>query len=326
MASTGNILIPNIGKKIAAVLRREKLRPAVTPHKFLARVKSRKHRYFTAAKTRDGQTVAFYARLHQNPDAQRKFLTEIAVLGRLNRLTAPFARTVPKLYDHHREKDFEWFTREHVNGTALGHSRDLEIKPTTATARQLADIIAAIGGIQPKNLGVRLPAFNPNFYIIDRQCYGLSRETALPSAACRGITRLVVKNHRLLVAENRYLSHGDLNLGNIIIENGQVRIVDWELAQHNNFAYDIGYLWVHLWQAPRSFRRQLMTSYLRHLDTPKTRLFHRLLPVVVAFLAIGGIPYRVSLNERHAEQQRRRRYHITLLESCLKGFGKLINT
>lgn len=323
---TGNILIPNIGRKITAVQRKLKLTPEVSPQNFLAKVKASKHRYYTAAKTRDGQTVAFYARLHANSDAQRKFLTEIAVLGRLNRLTAPFAKTVPKLFDHGRGKDFEWFTREHVGGLALGHSRQLETKPTASIARQLSDIIAGIGRLEPKKLGISLPAFNPNFYIIDRQCYGLTQETALPPATCLGIAHLVEKNHRLLVTENRYLSHGDLNLGNIIVENGQVRIVDWELAQHNNFAYDIGYLWVHLWQAPRSFRRQLMTNYLRHLSAAKLVRFRRLLPVVVAFLAIGGIPYRVSPNERRAEQQRRRRYHIKLLENCLKGFRRLINT
>jgi len=323
---TGNLLIPNIGRKIAAVLRKLKLTPEVTPQSFLARVKTSKHRYYTAAQTRDGQTVAFYARLHANPDARRKFLNEIAVLGRLNRLTAPFARAVPNLINSKREAGFEWFTREHIRGQTLGHRRQLEIRPTAPIVRQLADAISGIGRLQPKRLGVRLPAFNPNFYIIDRQCYGLTQETALPPTTCRGITRLVERNHRLLVAENRYLSHGDLNLGNIIVEDGRVRIIDWELAQHNNFAYDIGYLWVHLWQASRLFRRQLMTTYLRHLSPSKRQRFARLLPVVVAYLAIGGIPYRVSPRERHAAQQRRRRYHIALLQNCLKGFTTLINT
>lgn len=327
---TGNLLIPNIGRKITAVLRRLKLQPAEPPTAFLKRVGTSKHRYYTAAQTAAGETVAFYARLHDNPDARRKFLTEITVLTKLQNLPrrelAPVADAAPNIYAHGKQPSFEWFTREYIAGKPLGHSRQLTAALKSTTATQLGDAIAHIGRIPPRSVGLHLPAFNPQWYAIQQLCFGLAQHQAVAIAICRGIARLVDHNHRLLRAENHYLAHGDLNLGNIIVERGTVRIVDWELAQFNNFAYDIGYLWVHLWQAPRIFRRQLIAAYLAHLDAGQLRRFKQLLPVVVAYLAIGGIPYRQHAHERKIAQAQRRRYHVTLLQNCLKGFSKLIQT
>ena len=325
MVPAGNILIPRIGEKIAAVLRRHKLRPEVSPKKFLARVKTSKHRYFTPARTPEGTTVAFYARLHANPDAQRKFLTEVSVLRRLNRMPQPFARSAPRLLSAGRESSFEWFTREHINGNPLGHSRHLSGRLAASTVAQLASSIVSIGQLPPKELRVKLPRFNPDNYRIDRQCYGLAQAAAVPATTCRGVGRLVSNNRQLLHRCNRVVAHGDLNLGNILVDGGIVRIVDWELAQLNNLAYDLGYLWVHLWEAPKRFRQLLLQSFVRQLPSPQRALFRQLLPVVVAYLAIGGIPYRRSAHERHAEQERRRRYHVRLLQQCLHGFSALRN-
>ena len=323
---SGNILIPNIGRKISALLRRLKLEPEDQPRKFLARVGTNKHRYFTAAQTADGNTVAFYARLHANPDAQRKFLTEIAVLQRLNRLPYNFARTAPRLFESKRAADFEWFTRELVGGQPLGHSRQLGTRLPSGVITQLAQTIAGIGQFPPARLRIRLTAFNPDNYRIDRQCFGLAQQRTLPATTCHGIAQLVASRRAQLEAENRYLSHGDLNLGNIIVDRGHVRIVDWELTQRNNLAYDVGYLWVHLWQAPRVFRQQLLRTYLRLLPPNQRRMFRRLLPVVVAYLAVGGVPYREHRREPSAVLRRRQHYHVQLLQNCLKGFNRLINT
>ncbi len=322
----GNIIIPNIGSNITALLQRLKLAPAEPPQDFLARVGTSKHRYYTAARTAAGQTVAFYARLHANPDARRKFQNEITVLGRCNRLPLTVARVMPRLLAHGREPNFEWFTREHITGHPLGHSRHLTAMLKTGMVVPLAQAIAEIGQIPPRSVGLQLPSFNTAWYAIQRQCFGLAQRQAVAAATCRGIGRLVERNRRLLRAENHSLAHGDLNLGNIIVQRGKVHIVDWELAQHNNFAYDIGYLWVHLWQAPRMFRRQLMAAYLERLKPSRLNRFNQLLPVVVAYLAIGGIPYRQHERERKIAQQLRRRYHVALLQNCLKGFSRLINT
>ncbi len=323
---SGNILIPDIGRKIARVLGRLKLKPAVTPRAFLNQVNTAKHRYFTAARATDGTTVAFYARLHDNPDARNKFLTEIAVLKQFARRRLPFAAIAPQFFASGRQPDFEWFTREHIAGPAVGHSRHLTGRLSGTIVSQLAHGIAGIAQCPPRDLGVKLPAFNPQNYAIAQQCWGLTQNTRVPPATCRGLTRLVSRSLPLLTAENRALVHGDLNLGNILVPRGIVRIVDWELMHINNFAYDIGYLWVHLWEAQPRFRRQLLTRYARHLPTRRLRRFRQLFPLVVAYLAIGGIPYRQRREVSLTAQRRRQRYHLRLLTNCLKGFKGIVNT
>lgn len=323
---SGNILIPGIGRKIAGVLRQQQLQPDDPPAAFLKRVGTNKHRYFTAARASDGRMVAFYARLHDNPDAQRKFLTEVTVLRRLNRLPLSFARAAPRLLSSGRATDFEWFTRELIDGNPLGRSRQLYERVAASTITQLAQTVADISRYPATRLSRRLPAFDPANYRIEGLCYGLARQRTLPQATCRGIAQLVARRHALLRAENRYLAHGDLNLGNLIVAGDRVRIVDWELTQRNNLAYDVGYLWVHLWQAPRRLRRQLIRTFLRSLPPNRRQTFHQLFPVVVAYLAVGGVPYREHRREPRAVQHRRQRYHLQLLRNCLQGFDRLINT
>lgn len=323
---SGNSLIPDIGRKIARVLQLLKLKPAVTPQAFLKKVGATKHRYFSAAQTTDGQTVAFYARLHDNPDAGKKFLTEIAVLKKFATHRLPFTDLTPKFFSSGRQPDFEWFTREYVTGPSLGHSRHLTGRLSGTIMSQLAHGIASIAQCSPRHLRLKLPAFNPRNYAIAQQCWGLTQNTRVPPATCRSLTTLVNRSRPLLVAENRALAHGDLNLGNILVPRGRVRIVDWELTHVNNFAYDIGYLWVHLWEAPPRFRQQLVATYLQQVPARRHRRFQQLFPVVVAYLAIGGIPYRLRREVSKAEQQQRQRYHIALLNNCLQGFHKLTAT
>lgn len=323
---SGNILIPNIGKKIAAVLRRLQLTPAVPPQMFLKKVGATKHRYFTAARTADGKTVAFYARLHDNPDAQKKFLTEIAVLKKFAARRLAFAALAPQFFASGRQGDFEWFTREHVAGPSLGHSRHLTGRLSQTIISQLARGIAKIAQCSPRGLEVKLPIFNPHNYAIAQQCWGLTRNARVPSATCRGLTALVKRSLPILAAENRALVHGDLNLGNILVPRNIVRIVDWELMHINNFAYDISYLWAHLWEAQPRFRRQLLAAFLKHVPARRHPRFQQLFPLVVAYLAVGGIPYQERREISLAARRRRQRYHIRLLNNCLKGFRRLINT
>ena len=92
----------------------------------------------------------------------------------------------------------------------------------------------------------------------------------------------------LLEKENHYISQGDLNLDNIIIdEKNNPWLIDWELIHLNNFAYDIGYLWAHLWEAKKEFRQKLISKYIKHLNKNELLKFKKLLQVVASYLSLG---------------------------------------
>lgn len=316
----GNLVIPNVASGIARVQRRLRLRPKTTAAQFLARVGDRKHRYVSACTTRDGATVAFYARLHANRDAQTKFLTEIRFLRHFTRRHLPLADRTPNLIAWGRTPSFEWFTRTYPPAPPLGSSRRLTGKLPPALATALGRTVAQIATIAAASLPFRVREFHPGDYDV---------ATALASAGVppgtRGaLHRRFLATRPLLTRVNHALAHGDLNLGNILAQGDDFWIIDWEQVHVNNFAYDIGYLWAHLWQGPRAARRALLDGFLRALPARQHPAFQRLMPLVVAYLAVGGVSWRASRREERRELAARRRYYRKLLDRCAGPFMTLI--
>jgi thiamine kinase-like enzyme len=133
------------------------------------------------------------------------------------------------------------------------------------------------------------------------------------------IQKFIRKNLNFLKKENRYFCHGDLNLGNIISDGKKIWLIDWELIRLNNFAYDIGYLWAHLWQAKKIFRQNLISEFLRKLPREKIEKFKILFPTVTSFLALGGIRFE----KEKLGAQKRKNFYFQIFQNCL-NFEKLI--
>jgi len=130
------------------------------------------------------------------------------------------------------------------------------------------------------------------------------------------------ENFSLLSKENKYLSHGDLEPGNVLIKNKEILIIDWELSRMNNFAYDIAYLFVNLWNKKNSFRKELMKNFLRNLNSNELAKFKWLFQVVVFYFALRESRFKKA-KENNSVFKTRRRFYLRLLENCL-SFEKLI--
>ncbi|MGB9598600.1 MAG: phosphotransferase [Minisyncoccales bacterium] len=315
----GNILIPNIDKKIEEKLKEFKLTPEITPQQFLAIHKNGKHRYFSICKNESGKKMAFYSRLHFNLDAKNKITEEIRFLKKLKKSNLKIKKIVPQLIDYGIEKDFEWFIRECPPGKPLGQSRTLEQKIEKRVIPKLIEIVFQILKIQPNFLS-NLRKFEIKNYLPEKIYRILIKEKFLERERANSIQNFIKKNFMLLKKENRYFCHGDLNLGNIISNGKNFFLIDWELIHINNFAYDIGYLWSHLWQAKKEIRQALIFEYLKKLSPEKLKKFKILFPIVASFLALGGIRFK---EEKKSLAKKRKSFYSAVYKNFF-DFEKLI--
>lgn len=325
MKKAQNILIPIIKNKIEKKLKALKLKPKITPADFFKKHTTHKHRYFSPCLNQKGETVAFYARCHNNLDAKEKFIREAKFLEQIKQTA--LKTFIPQIINWAKEADFEWMQRRYIEGRPLGHSRRLTIQPSQANIEKIAELIVKIAELKPGSFqGLCLKKFNCANYFLKEQYQELSKKGIVSADTSQKIIALIKQAMPWLKKENHYFSQGDLNLGNIILDkNGRTWIIDWELVNINNFAYDISYLWAHLWEAKKKTRNKLITAYLKEISSRQLGLFKKFLPVIASYLALGGVKMKQRQESKSGSEQRRKFYQ-NLLINCTKDFNELIKT
>jgi len=335
-------LIPNISQKISNILERLKVLPSISPKEFIKKTSGGKHRYLSLCTDRKGQKLIFYARLHKNPDAKRKMIAEISFLKKCSTLlkissskTSKFkekgkrleiSQYIPRFYLARIEKDFEWFSREYFPGFPLGTNERLKRKIKKKNVSILAEAIWQIKNTQLAQFqALSLRKFTlKNYLDAQNSIFDLRKKKVLSKKLSEEIIKHFKKNSVLLKRENRYLSHGDFNLGNLIIQKGDLKILDWESIQINNLAFDIAYLFSHLWQAQKKIRKKLIEDYLELLSPKEKIAFKKLFPIVIFYLAVGGVeakPAEISLSLL----KKRKEFFKKLLKNTALGFNHLIS-
>ena len=324
-------LIPGIREKIDKKIRELKLKPLITPQEFIAKAKGEKHRYSSVCQDKNGKLVVFYARLHQNEDAKEKVTKEVLFGKKLKseefRKHLPFSNFLPKYFKGNIENDFEWFTREYIKDKPLGINEKLtkridrkEIELISLAAYQISETDISL------MQDMHLPISSVRDYIqtLSHLEKSQNKELLENKNYIQQLSRLIEQTHTLLKKENKYLSHGDFNLGNIIETEKKLKIIDWESMKINNFAFDIAYLFMHLWEGERKLRKDLIEKYMSLLPQSKRENFRILFQIVVAYLAIGGI----NVKPREIEVKRlkkRKKFFLAALKMAPFGFDALIN-
>ena len=327
----GHKLIPNIDEKITNKLKELKLTPSITPKKFIEETNGNKHRYSSLCKNQNGDFLIFYARLHNNEDAKRKVRKELLFSKNLEndsfRNNLPFKDLLPRYYKGEIEKDFEWFEREYIKENPLGVNEKLNEK---LNERIIKNLSLSVFEISKTDIllfnNIPLKKFIPrNYNLADREIEkavdGLDKENNL----ARRIKEFLIENQSLLERENRYLSHGDFNLGNIIeTKEKKLKLIDWESMGINNFSYDIGYLFMHLWEATKNQRKYLIETFLSFLPKEKQDIFKKLFQATIIYLAIGGKDID-PIEIKESKLERRRNFFENILKNSLE-FKKLIGS
>lgn len=310
-------IIPNIDSKIEKKLKELHLNPQVGPKEFIKRRKEKKHRYFSLCVDDYGQEVIFYARIHSNLDARDKFITEIKFLCLAGQ--QGMGNIAPKMFNYGIEKDFEWLTREVVRPGSLAQLSSRSVSNIISkNAEILANYVFSISKVKANRINFKdfdwsshLKA--PNFVrLVGKKIINqdLSDNLVL-------MTKSAAKDFR---KNCNYLSHGDLTLGNILSDGNDFWIIDWERACFNNDAYDIAFLWMHLWHND-SGRRKLMESYIKKVDYKRFKISF---PVVVSYLAMGEVLMEIK-KEKPAEKKKRKLFCKQVLKYSVEDFNQLIS-
>lgn len=285
-------LIPDIENKIEETLVELKLKPEVSVQEFIKKTKGAKHRYSSLCRNNKGEKVIFYARLHEDKDAKTKMTREISFFKKSRNLK--ISKYVPEVYSSRKEKGLEWLSREYFKTPILGLNERLDRKIKNKEAEALTEAVFQIQNTELEALkGVSLEVFPVKNYLKSKdQLSRLIKKKIISQTKAQEIKRVLEENKSLLEKENKYFCHGDLNLGNIIISKETIKIIDWESIQINNPAFDIAYLFTHLWQAPKTIRKTLISSYLALFSKEQRAVFLQLFPVVIFYLAVHGIEAR----------------------------------
>lgn len=316
---TGNILIPGIAKEVEKKLKELNLIPHVSPRKFLKIYKKGKHRYFSVCEDKKGEKVVFYSRFHFNLDAKEKITREIKFLKKIKKENLKIKKIIPELISYGKEKKFEWFIRKYPVGKSLNQWKNLTKKLKENNVPKIIKIILEISKIPP-NFLQGLKKFEIKNYLGENNYESLVKRKIIEKDLASLIQHCIKEHFSFLKRENKYFSHGDLNLGNIIFDGKNIFLIDWELIHLNNFAYDIGYLWSNLWKEKREIRQKMLFEYMRRLSQEKKEKFKILFPIVVSFLASSAIKFK----EKNLSLRKKRRKFFSAIFENFFDFEKLI--
>ena len=317
-------IIPGIEEKIEKTLKKLELEPKTSPARFIEKTGGNKHRYSSACTNPQGKRVIFYARLHDNPDAKRKMERELSFFKNVRKQKSKISKFIPEIYSLKIEKDFEWLVRQYFTVNPLGINEQLNKKIEKKDAVLLAEAICQIKDVPLSTLKhVSLKKFSIKQYLnsLD-QIEKLVKDKILTKKEAKSITKLLEKSTALLKKENRYFCHNDLNLGNIIISRGSVKIIDWESIQINNLVCDISYMFCHLWQAKTGIREALIKTYFNLLTPEEKSVFERIFSIVIFYLATGAIDF-ITPEVAPSLLKKRKEFFKKLLKKSCQGIEEL---
>ncbi len=321
--SQKNKLISKIDKKIEKKLCDLSLFPETSPSLFIKKKGFKKHRYFSLCKDNKGNQTFFYARIHCNQNAKKKFITEISFLEKIKKSNSKIKKLVPEINDYGIENSFEWLHREEIKPPPLiNYSKKDKSLIFKNLSKKISSSVFEISKLKFKNNNFE--KFNWGKYLKSSAPEKIYQKKIITKKECNEIKNIIRSNFSFLIKENKYLSHGDLTLENILSDKKTIWIIDWERTSFNNFAYDIGFLWSHLWHN-RNIRILLIENYLKKLDLKSKEKFKILFPIVSSYLALGGAVLDIK-GENKNDREKRKYFSKKILKNSIKNFETLIKT
>lgn len=309
-------LIPQIEKKIEKVLRKLNLTPFESPANFIQRTEGKKHRYSTLCENEKGEKFIFYARLHNSPFEKKRMKNEVKMANALRKKNYPF---FPKYIEAKTEKDFEWIVREYFQENTLESKKEIEKLSRPLNEKEIYQICKVLLAFQKIKLS-EFPFLKPRelkkFLILpkeikERKIFG--KEEYLTE-------KLIRENRKFLIKENRFFTHGDFQIGNIIFEKGKIKVIDLESAMISNFAYDICFLWARLWR--EKVRRKILEKFYSLLPKGKRKKFELLFRINALF--IGFHSFVANVKEYSEKMKiKRKDFFWKLMKKALFSFEDL---
>jgi len=311
-------LIPKITEKINEVLKKEELTPLETPERFLKRTHGRKHRYSTVCQDKKGRRFIFYARLHDSPFEKERMTTEVKLAKVLMKKRYDL---FPRYFKGEIKKDFEWILREYFDEDPLEDRKNIERLKRKISQEEILRICKALLKFQKIKI-INFPflkKFDLKKYLqLPEQ---IEKEKIFSGERLRKLEEFLKKNFKILKKENEYFCHGDLQIGNIILFDKKIKIIDLESAQISNFAFDVCFLWGKLWRE-RKVARKILDNFYKILPRNKKETFEVLFRLNSLFVGFHSFVQKPKEYDKKTIQERKR-FFLNVLRKSLESLEEL---
>ncbi len=318
------LLIPEIVEKIDAILNQLKLVPQETPQAFVLRTQGRKHRYSSVCSDEKGKKMFFYAGLHQKPSEKQRMETETKLAEVF--MENDFSPYFLKYFKAGFEEDFCWLVREFFAEKPIENKNEIEKLERKLNKEEIEKIIEAIYALTnlPKDKFSFLKKFELEKYLeLAEELTSLENGGVLSKEEVEKAKKLILENKDILEKENNYFVHGDFQIGNIIVFNNALKLIDFESTHLNNFAFDIAFFFSRLWREPET-RKEILKEYIKKLPQEKKETFQLLFRIDCLFN--GYHTFRSQPREYSTEiLEKRKMFCAQLLKASLAGLEELVN-
>jgi thiamine kinase-like enzyme len=129
------------------------------------------------------------------------------------------------------------------------------------------------------------------------------------------------ENFKILRKENKYFCHGDFQIGNIILFNKKIKIIDLEGAKISNFAFDICFLWARLWRE-RKTAKEILKNFYEILPKRKKEKFEILFRLNSLFIGFHSFVQKPKEYDRKTIKKRRE-FFLRVLKKSLESFEEM---
>lgn len=314
-------LIPGIEGFVERTLEEQGLTPEVSIQDFIDIHHGNKHRYATLARSSSGQSVIFYARLHNNEDARQKFLSDISFLEKLG--TQPgTSEFVPQSFGFSTKNKREWFIREFISTPALGTLYHTTRRLTIQDAKRFAPFFVELQHI-PNTSQPHLKKRGADFSIPIMEGNFRRVKDRFTSKERNNILSFIHSAYSTFDKKSTHPVHGDCHPGNVLYDVARLYLIDWETVHLNLRVSDLAYFYAGL-EPARVFRKELLASFEKQITWKKE--FQALFPLAATFYALGHL-YTLSLkgNKEIAphEIKKVRAYCIRIVKNSIKGYTEL---
>ncbi len=317
-------LIQGIAEKITSLIEELELKPDIWPESFIKETKGWKHRYSSFSKNKEGEKVIFYAGLYNTEYEQNRMSTEVKLAQFL--MKENLFSYFPIYISAGSKEEFGWLIREYFPSLPIEHKikiEKLKRELKESEIKELAKAIVKMGEIPVENFPFLEKYKIERFFRTIKTCQDLSDEGVFSRKEYQKFKDFLEKNTNLIKDEHKYFCHGDFGIGNILMFDDNLKIIDLESSCLNNFAFDIAFLTTRLWQ-DKEVRKKIISYYFSFLPEEKKDIFpplFRISSFLVGLQSYYSEPTEYSIEELKA----RKEYYTRFLKSCISGFEELIN-
>jgi len=305
-------LMPNIAENIEKTLKQLNIVPEETPRDFIERTQGIKHRYSSVCMYQGEKTI-FYAGLHKDRYEKNRMRTETEIAKKL--MDNPVFSYFPR-YLAAETGDFDWLIREWFPSLPIEHKTRIEKLKRDLTKEEIKEIAKAT--LDMNMLDTSL--FPLNTFKIEKYFKANAKGLDLTDEEKANLKSLIDKD--LLQKEHKYFTHGDFQIGNILVFE-RIKIIDLESAELNNFAWDIAFLTTRMWQ-DKNVRTGLINEYYNLLDEEKKQAFACLFRLD-CFIIANQSYYSEPTEYTKEELAKRKGYYARFLKACCTSFESLVN-